>query len=392
VSNSKVRRGIDCGPIRVLQSVSSMGYGGIEHFIMNVFRSVDRDQVEFDFMYRENSSAVFDEEIQDLGGRIFRFASPDKHPFKSTQFYRDFFAEHSEYRIVHEHRSSLFGLLGCLRAASYEHVSTRVIHAHNSKTSNTGFRGMYESVTRKQNEAHISEIATHFFACSDAAATWMFPSSTGVSNRVQIIPNGIDANRFRFNKTDRFSTRKELNIPENAFVIGHVGRFVEPKNHTFLLDVLAAFPRESRPYLLLLGQGDLMDDMKAKANSLGIDNCVVFAGVRNDTWRCYSAMDVFCMPSLFEGLPVSAVEAQANGLPLLLSDTVSRDSDIGGLVRFKSLGDGARSWAEELIDLHAHEIDRDNGVTTVVNAGFDVASVADWLQQFYLTRFEEGEK
>lgn len=253
-------------PIRVLQSVGAMNHGGIEHFVMNVYRKIDRDLVQFDFVERVSDRCVFDDEIESFGGRIYRFQSPDKHPISSMRFYRELFRAHPEWRIVHEHRSTLAGFLSCLRAASCEHVSTRIIHAHSSTLSKWygGVGNVVERMTDKRNKKKIGKIATDCFACSDVAAQWLFPPESSISDKVRIIPNGIDASKFSFSIDDRAEIRALYGIPEKAFVIGHVGRFSLEKNHEYLLNVLRDLPDEMDGRLLLVGDGPLRDEIEKK--------------------------------------------------------------------------------------------------------------------------------
>lgn len=376
----------ECQPIRVLQSVGAMNHGGIEHFVMNVYRKIDRNLVQFDFVERVNERSVFDDEIESLGGRIYRFQSPDKHPVSSMRFYRTLFREHPEWQVVHEHRSTLSGFLCCLRAASYEHVQTRVAHAHNSTLSGWygGVGNAVEKVTDKINKKMIGKIATDYFACSDAAAQWLFPPESGVSDRVRIISNGIAASRFAFSVGDRAEVRALYGIPENAFVIGHVGRFSQEKNQKFLIGLLKALPAEVGGRLLLLGDGSLRGEIEKIASELGLRDRIIFAGLQSETWKFYSAMDAFCMPSIHEGLPVSAVEAQASGLPLFLSENVSRDTNLGGVEAFLPINEGPEVWAEALFGCRRDAGKRSLGVKLVADAGFDIDVAARELQEFYL--------
>ena len=377
---------IDSRPVRVLQSVGGMNHGGIEHFVMNVYRKIDRDLVQFDFVERVNDRCVFDDEIESLGGRIYRFQSPDKHPISSMRFYRELFREHPEWQVVHEHRSTLSGFLCCLRAAGYEHVRTRVAHAHNSALSSCygGFGNAVEQITDVINKKMIGKIATDYFACSDLAAQWLFPFETGVSNKVRVIPNGIDVTRFSFNVQDRVEIRALYGIPENAFVIGHVGRFCQEKNQEFLIGLLKAIPAEMEGRLLLLGDGPLRGEIEDRASRLGLRERVIFAGLQSETWKFYSAMDAFCMPSIHEGLPVSAVEAQANGLPLFLSENVSHDTDLGGVKAFLPINEGVDAWVEKLLNCRQSIVGRSCGAKLVADAGFDIDVAAEELQDFYL--------
>lgn len=384
----------DSRPVRVLQSVGAMNHGGIEHFVMNVYRKIDRDLVQFDFVERVNDHCIFDDEIESLGGRIYRFQSPDKHPVSSMRFYRELFREHPEWQVVHEHRSTLSGFLCCLRAASYEHVRTRVVHAHNSALSAWygGVGNAVEQITDIINKKMISGIATDYFACSDLAAEWLFPFEAGVFEKVRVIPNGIDAARFAFNARDRVEVRALYGIPENAFVIGHVGRFCQEKNQEFLIGLLKTIPAEMEGRLLLLGDGFLRDEIEKRASELGLRERVVFAGLQTETWKYYSAMDAFCMPSIHEGLPVSAVEAQASGLPLLLSENVSRDTDLGGVEAFLSIDEGPDAWVKTLINCRKDADKRSLGVKLVADAGFDIDVAAEELQNFYLRAGKVGSR
>lgn len=384
----------DSRPVRVLQSVGAMNHGGIEHFVMNVYRKIDRDLVQFDFVERVNDRCIFDDEIESLGGRIYRFQSPDKHPVSSMRFYRELFREHPEWQVVHEHRSTLSGFLCCLRAASYEHVRTRVAHAHNSALSAWygGVGNAVEQITDIINKKMISGIATDYFACSDLAAQWLFPFEAGVSEKVRVIPNGIDAARFAFNARDRVEIRALYGIPENAFVIGHVGRFCQEKNQEFLIGLLKTIPAEMEGRLLLLGDGFLRDEIEKRASELGLRERVVFAGLQTETWKYYSAMDAFCMPSIHEGLPVSAVEAQASGLPLVLSENVSRDTDLGGVEAFLPINEGPDAWVKTLINCRKDADKRALGVKLVADAGFDIDVAAEELQNFYLRAGKVGNR
>lgn len=384
-------------PVRVLQSVGIMNHGGIEHFLMNLYRRVDKDVVQFDFVERVDSPAVFDDEIRDLGGRIYRFASPDKHPIRAMRFYQKLFSEHSEYKVLHEHRASLLGFMGCLTAASRMHVPTRIVHAHSSGPVRSGLDRRAEIATDAVNKRRLKNLATDYFACSDAARRWMFPASSGVAEKALIIPNGIEAVQFRYCLSDRIGVRSELGIPHDAFVVGHVGRFDPVKNHAFLLDMLASFSREQRPYLLLVGDGGLRGAVHDKARSLNLDGSVIAVGLQDEVWRYYSAMDVLCMPSLHEGLPVSAIEAQASGLPLLLSDGIPADAALSGNVEFRSLVDGPSVWADAIMSLgeKTASLDRVQAGSCVAKSGFDIKETAERLQAFYAARsshFPEGGK
>lgn len=380
-------------PTRVLQSVGTMNHGGIENFIMNVYRKIDRSKIQFDFMYRADEECAFDVEIRSLGGHIFNFQSPDKHFITAWNFYNHFFRNHPEYQIVHEHRSTCAGFLGCLRAAKRNDVPVRIVHAHNSHPMcRRGLIGNFaEQVTHNSNKPRIMKIATEGFACSDLAAQWLFPKNIIDAKRVSIIQNGIDVERFKFSTTAREATRKEYGIPSNAFLVGHIGRFVDAKNHLYLFKIFKLLLKQ-RPdsYLCLVGTGNLECTLRSFAKELGLESRIIFAGSHADVTPFYSAMDVFCMPSKYEGLPLVTIEAQANGLPLVLSDNVSQNADLTGLVSYLPITKDASLWAEELLSKKRNFSQFDLAVKAIKKAGFDSTGVANSLQQFYLSSLEEN--
>lgn len=387
-------------PIRVLQSVSAMNHGGVEHFLMNVYRAIDRSKVQFDFLYRVGARCVFDDEIEALGGRIYRFQSPDAHPVAASRFYASLFKEHPEWSVIHEHRSHTGGFMGVLRAARRSCVSARVVHSHSSAPSS--WRGAvgkaFERVTIPYNRSRLGAIATDYFACSDVAARWMYEQSNVGMEQVVVMPNGIDVARFSFDERRRRAARRELGFSDDEIVVGHVGRFSPEKNHLFLLEVFEKLASqlssqgEPDARLLLVGDGPLFGEVKARAASLGVERQVVFAGLRDDTAPLYCAMDVLCMPSVHEGLPVSCVEAQASGLPLVLSTGVTREADLAGGAEFLDLEAGAEAWACALDQgvCRGRTADRSSGTKAVRESGYDIAQEAQWLQEFYLMKSEEG--
>lgn len=376
--------------IRILQSVGAMNHGGIEHFVMNLYRAIDRDKIQFDFMYRVAEPCVFDEEIRDLGGIIYRCPSPDRHPLRAHKYYSAFFAEHPEYKVVHEHRTANSGFYGLLRAARRSCGQTRIVHSHSSMSlrRHGTMENMVELATIRVNTPRIGEIATDYIACSDAAADWLFPETVIDRGKVVIIPNGIRVDNFAYNRSNRALVRKKFEIPDGALVIGHVGRFQKVKNHAFLVELLKfLIEGGNAAYLLLVGDGDLRSDIEERALSCGLADNVVFAGPQSNPSPFYSAMDVFCMPSLHEGLPVSCVEAQASGLPLVLSDVISKQADLTGRVDFLSLKAPLSDWGKATLGALRTEEERFAGRVEVESAGFDISNQAKWFEKFYTRKY-----
>lgn len=369
-------------PIRVLQAVPSMGHGGIEHFLMNLYRTIDKDKVQFDFMYRVPYECVFDKEIEAMGGRIFRCADPDRHPVRSGRFYREFFAGHPEVRAVHEHRSGCEGFFGLIREAKRVGVPVRILHSHNSQKG--WANNPVKDLTDAFNAPRLDTFANTFVACSDVAAAYLYGRCRKALDACVVYPNAIDLDAFTFDPTARIDVRDHFGIANEALVIGHVGRFVPEKNQAFIVDVVSWL--RSKGILadaLLLGDGSLRDEVLSKADSMGISQYVHFAGIQEDTASHYSAMDVFCMPSLFEGLPVSCVEAQANGLPMVLSTGVTKQADICGHTYFLNLDDGAEIWADQILKCATDG--RAINKSALCKAGYDISELAVRYERLYIT-------
>lgn len=372
--------------VRVLHSVAAMNMGGIENFVMNLYRTVDRSKVQFDFLYAVDEDCFFDSEILSLGGRIFKIQSPNKHPFAAMKFYNRIFKDNPEIKVLHEHSSGLTGSLATFKSAKAAGITKRAIHSHSSATPLAG--GLKGAVMRRnldKNVTRIESLATDFFACSDKASEWMFPNATRHGIVTHIIKNGIDVNRFKFNEEERVRIREELGIAPDTFVIGNVARLANVKNQTFLVRILKSLIEKIDAALLLVGEGPLRNSIEEEANRLGISDRVHLVGNQTDSAPFYSAMDLLCMPSLYEGLPFSCVEAQCNGLPLLLSDTISRDASFSERVVFQNLDNSLNDWSNQAILLKTSLSDRASGSALTARAGFDINETAEFLQDYYLS-------
>lgn len=365
--------------IRVLQVVFSMDVGGIETTVMNYYRNTDRSKMQFDFLLHCKHKSHFEDEIEALGGKIYRV--PSYHPSEQIKYraaLKRFFAEHTEYRVVHSH-------IGCygvyvLRAAKRAGIPVRIAHSHTSykfwKINKTlPFRAVTRSGLRRQY--------THVFACSPEAAEFIAPGKP-----YTLMSNAVDVCAFSFSLSERGRIRAELGISDEP-IVGHVGRFHPAKNHTFLLDVFAEVLRlEPKAKLLLVGGGTLLNDMKSKAERLGIAESVIFTGIRSDTSALLSAMDAFAFPSNYEGFPVSLLEAQCSGLPCVISDTIPKTSAVNGNVTVLSLSAPARMWAETIVQ-RLSEKRRENCAEEIIAAGYDIKTNATKLQDFYTEAYRD---
>ena len=269
-------------PIRILQAVTFMGRGGIETMLMNYYRHIDRSKVQFDFLVHRDYRADYDDEIEALGGRIFRLPRLIPWSLSYRKALAAFFKEHTEYQIVHSHINCLSAVI--LKAAKKRNIPVRIAHSH---TSSPTKRLAYPMMLfyRKQLQKHSNEN----MACGKAAGDWLFNGAP-----YSVINNAIDTSIYTFDPTVRQCIRKELNIPADTFVLGHVGRFSEEKNHTFLLDIFASVKKQKQEAILLLvGDGPLRAEMEQKATELGVRDSVIFTGVRSDVPNLMQAMDCF---------------------------------------------------------------------------------------------------
>ena len=361
--------------MRVLQVVTHMERGGLESMIMNYYRHIDREKVQFDFLVHRQERAAFDDEIESLSGRIYRL--PRLVPWSKSYLsaLNHFFDEHPEYKVVHVHQDCLSSVI--LKVAAQHNIPVRVAHSHSANQDKN-----LKYPIKLWYKRFIPKYATNLFACGKDAGDWMFGGAS-----YQIINNAIDVAAYTYGPTKRQEMRRQLGF-ENEFTIGHVGRFNQPKNHSFLLDIFAALlKKESNAILLLAGGGEGMPKMQAKAQTLGIAKHVRFLGVRSDVADLMQAMDVFVFPSLYEGLPVTMVEAQAAGLPCLISDKVPSECILSdGLVDVLPLAADPEAWAEKILE--KREVPRTNRRAEIVAHGFDITIEAVKLQEFYLEAAE----
>lgn len=367
--------------VRILHVLNQMELGGAESRIMDLYRNIDTDKVQFDFAVHVANEAYFDNEIRERGGKIYVWSRLGFTTlFKYIKEVNRFFKAHREYNIVHGH-SVGFGFIYHL-IAKKNGVKIRIGHGRSSSVERH-LRGYITLITIKL----LRYCVTDYFACSIPAGQFAYGKRNMRKGKVRIINNAIDANEFSFSQVDRDKLREELGVA-NKFVVGHVGNFTYPKNHDFLLDVFKEILLIKKDAILLLvGQGELMEMVMKKTQGLGLYPNIIFAGQRNDIPALLSAMDVFVFPSHFEGLPGAVIEAQAAGLRCFVSGNISREVRITELVQLLSLKETAGVWARKILD--DSEYERENMYKKIVAVGFDVKTVAKELQEFYIKRAVE---
>lgn len=348
---------------------------GITAVITNYLKHFDWKRMQVDLLVFDDSEQDVMDSYKKLGANIYfmpRLGLTNLFGFK--KFMRDFFSEH-KYQIVHSHFYQIDQIV--FRIAKAAGVKKCISHSHATKFSDYKIR----AIRNRLMSLNIGNVADVWAACSDEAGETLFGHLYRTSPKRYIVKNGIECQKYVFSDESRKSARKELAVADSDFVIGHVGSQKPQKNHSYLIDIFAEVCKKGGIYkLVLVGDGPLMPSMKSKVHNLGLDDKVLFLGTRNDAPRLFNAFDLFVLPSVFEGLGIVAVEAQANGLECLLSTTVPKEADITG-VTYLSINDAPSVWADTIIKggFSRHEDYNEK----VVKAGYDIRNAALELQSFY---------
>lgn len=335
-------------PIRVAQIVGKWLGGGVESVLMNYYRNIDRKKIQFDFICDNDSTNIPYFEIKELGGRVYEVA-----PYQRlNEYINDLMTifKKNNYLIVHSHINtlSIFPLFAAKRIG----IPIRIAHSHSTTDKKEIKRNMIKQILRPFSRIY----ATHYMACSLEAGEWLFGKKSKEKNKIFIMNNGINFDKFEFDEEIRKSFRKKLNIDDDVLVIGHVGRFMEQKNHRFLLDVFFELVKMRKKALLLLaGQGPLFEEIQDKVIKNGLEMKVIFIGQKENINDYYQAMDVFVLPSLYEGFGLVALEAQASGLPVLLSNNVPKEVCLTQNVEFLSLKKSPKIWAIKILEISQSE-------------------------------------
>ena len=370
-------------PIRVIHILHSMNRGGAENAIMNYYRHIDRNKVQFDFLLTEPSKCQFEDEILALGGRIYRVPRLTiKNPFLYLSNVWRFFKSHPEYHIVHSHTSSksVFPLF----IAKLVGIPVRISHSHGSM-SEAGISGKIRDFLKPL----LKLSATHFIACGHDAAIWLYGNRSLKKGKVLLFPNVIEADRFVYDKSVREKVRSYLGIKESTIVLGCTARFSAVKNHSFLITLFSEFHRTFKDSaLLLVGDGELKNDILKLITALDLQDSVIITGVVENVSEYEQAMDFFLLPSLNEGIPLSLIEAQVSGLRCVVSDGVPVESDKTGLVSFLSLGQGVDFWADFIVKEIVYK--RRSYLGEIKKAGYDAVTSSSKLQEFYQNTYIAG--
>lgn len=372
-------------PVRILQIGMTEIVGGLETYLMQQFRHLDREKLTYDFINNQNEhSMAFENEIKAAGSRVYGIKSRRSNPLRH---YWEWFCLmkkiHKDYEGIVLNVPGLTYIFPLVLARLFG-IPNRIIHSHN---------GGYEkkiNIIRKIliffNRHLLKYCVTQYFACSHLAGEWMF----GKNASVMVIHNAIETGNFIFNLEKRKKVREQMDV-KDRFIIGHVARFSYQKNHMFLIDIFKAFHDKHPKAILWLiggpdGDGSILKEVKEKVKMLHLDDTIQFLGIREDVPNLMQAMDCFVLPSRFEGLPVVGIEAQAAGLPCIISDKVTSETQITDLVKFASI-DNLDEWTDLLNDIM--DLPRRDTSLEIENAGYDISCSVKKIQQFYLEK--EGE-
>lgn len=355
--------------IRILHVVTHMNRGGLETMLMNYYRQMDRSQVQFDFLTHRDYEGDYGEEITELGGILYHFPVLNPFSLKYRKQLGCFFDAHPEYKIVHVHQDCLSSVI--LHVAKKHGVPVRIAHSHGAnqiKDIKYPIKLIYRHF--------IARYATKLMACGEDAGKWMFCGTS-----FDILNNAIPAGKYSFNPEYQVLQRDKLKFQAHELVVGHIGSFTIPKNHQFLLDIFYEIQKRMPAKLMIIGEGDLRPVIEEKIKQLGLEDKVILTGLRSDVPDLLQAMDVFVFPSLYEGLPVTMVEAQASGLPCFISDKVPIECKMTASVWQVSLTDSPEIWAEKAIE--AAKTPRKNTYEEIKAAGYDIVENARRLQKMY---------
>lgn len=359
---------------RLLCVVGSMNAGGAETFLMKIFRTIDKTKYQIDFAVSSSEPNFYDDEIRALGGKIFYITAKTENPWKSFWDIKNL-VKRERYRYVLKTTKHSLAALDLL-AALWGGAKIRVYRSTNSSLDAPKKMAIFLHYFCRFMPKYFANVR---LAPSTEAAEFMFGKGCVKKKKATILANAVDLSVLAYNEQARKEVRDELRIAPNAFVLGHIGRFAEQKNHEFLIDIFKRVREKNKnARLLLVGEGGLREQIEEKTVNLGIRDSVIFAGVRSDISAVLSAMDVFVLPSFYEGLPNTVIEAQATGLPCVIADTITREANITGLVKYLPFST-IDEWTQEILRREGES--RIDAHVMFKRQGYDIQSSADKFVQ-----------
>ena len=369
--------------IKILEIGMTDNLGGIETCLINIYRKIDKEVYQLDFIKMGTNDICFQKELEENGSLVIEMPDYLKHPIQYSKRLKDI-VKRNQYDIIHINKNSL--AIPTQLIAAHSSGRKVILHSH-STCSNQGKIG---SILHKINQKLFLKYADYYFSCSESASKWMFNESIINSNKHFYINNSIDVEKFKYNETVRNNMREELNISSDAIVIGHVGRFMPVKNHGFIVDIFNEIHKMyQNAMLMLIGIGPLEEQIQQKVKELKLDRNVLFLGKRNDVYKLYQAMDTFLMPSIHEGFPMVAVEAQAAGLPCYFSTNVNEKVQIIDTTYLISLQEDAKYWAKNICENQV--TDRNKLYPKIVDSNYNSSKEVKKLENIFRNIKDTGE-
>lgn len=356
--------------MRILQVVNDMHRAGLETMLMNYYRKIDRNTIQFDFLTHRPEKSDYDDEIIGMGGKMYY--APRLYPYNYPAYFRymkTFFENHPEYKIIHSHIDAMSYLP--LLAAKKANIPIRIAHSHNTSIDKD-----YKYILKQIFKSKIKDVANYYCACGDEAGKFLFGDK-----EFTVIPNAIEANKFVYDTKIREKKQKEFKI--NGIVIGHVGRLSYQKNHKFLIDIFREICKlRNDATLILIGCGEKENEIRQQVKEYNLSNKVLFLGKRDNVYEFYQMMDAFVMPSFFEGVPVTGIEAQFSGIPCFFSDKVPKEVDFTGNCTFLSLNESGKKWAMEILK-KCKNLNRLEESSCAKNSIYNIENSHYYLEKYY---------
>ncbi|QWF36063.1 glycosyltransferase [Latilactobacillus curvatus] len=374
-----IQKKLNANPKKVFYMVYSLTSGGIEKYSINIFKYINKNKYKLDFITKLDREEFFDRKLYEMGGLKIPLGKESRNSVLQrsfTLFRNAYTTAKSGYDLAYFNLSSPSAVFKYPLICRFAGIRKIIIHSHNSSESKFGLIG---KIINFCGRLYINHIASERFACSDKAAEWMYGKKIADSKKYTFIQNGLEVDKYTYNKDTRTKIRKQLGFTDNDFILGHIGRFESQKNHQFMIEMFDILSkRDSSAKLVLIGVGSLKSKIEALVKKKGLENKVLFLGEQENVNEFLQAMDVFILPSLYEGLPVVGIEAQSAGLKCVFSDTITKESDITGNVEFVTL-DNKNSWVKAIERCKGYI--RTDQFKTITNAGYNIESTSKLVQE-----------
>lgn len=373
-------------PIRIAQIIGKWVGGGVESVIMNYYRAMNRGKIQFDFICDEDSTNIPYEEIKSLGGKVI-LIPPYQKLFKYQRVLKKILRE-GNYKIVHSHINALS--VFPLRIAKKVGVPIRIAHSHSTTNKKEWKKNFFKSILKPFSKVY----ATNYFCCTEHAGRWLFGNKKFENGEIYILNNAINLEKFIYNEKIRENKRAELKIDKDTIVLGHIGRFVEQKNHKFLINIFNEVHKKNiNTKLILVGQGPLKKEIEQQIKQLNIEDYVLMLGQRADVNEIYQAFDIFLFPSLYEGLGMVAIEAQAAGNLCIVSTEIPKVAKVTKKMEFLDLSSPNQRWVDCILSAIDNIGEKsDISIDEFVNAGYDIKQESIKLEKQYLKLYDNSNR